>query len=92
MKTSDLKLFMEKALILMKKKHLESNEPILTYFIAEYKRVLDIIESDGEAIQKKEFGLIKSFSRMYMETSSDYRQNFLNAMGEVENIIKKYFL
>lgn len=89
MKVIDLIENMKKALMLMEKKRSESQEEILVDFIQEYKRVLSKLEEQKENIQSSEFGKIKSFTRMYMETSSDYRQEFLNAMSVVEDIIKK---
>jgi hypothetical protein len=90
-KIFELQSFIKKALVLIEKKQLKSNESIIANFTNEYKRVLNVISREGETVSKKEFNKMKSFTRMYMETSSDYNQEFLHYMGKFESMIKKYF-
>ena len=89
MQTMDLIKSIKKALVLMEEKQMETQEKIISDFIHEYKRVLKKLEEQKDSISSLEFGKMKSFTRMYMETYSDYRQEFLNAMGVVESIIKR---
>lgn len=89
MQTTDLIKYIKEALVLMEEKQMKSQEKIISDFIHEYKRVLKKLEEQKDSISSLEFGKMKSFTRMYMETSSDYRQEFLNAMGVVESIIKR---
>ncbi|MEJ8553926.1 hypothetical protein [Tepidibacter sp. Z1-5] len=91
MQISEFKCLLERALALMEKKLLKSNESIIKVFINEYNRVLGIINYDSKDISNGELRKMKMFTRMYMETSSDYKQDFLYAMGDVESAIKKHF-
>lgn len=50
--------------------------------------MLSALEEQQE-ISSYEFGKMKSFTRMYMEASLNYNQEFLNAMGDVESTIEK---
>ena len=91
MQTSEFKCLLEKALVLMERKLLESNESIIKDFINEYNRILNIISDENKRIPNEELRKMKTFTRMYMETSSNYKQDFLYAMGDVERAIKKHF-
>lgn len=82
----------EKALLELNKKRLSSDEVIIDKFINLYLEVLNIVKNKQEnELSKQDFIRIKTLGRAYMEMSSDYRQDFLYAMSDVETAIKKYF-
>lgn len=62
-----------------------SNEAVISEYIEKYKVAISHINSseDTKSLRK----LLKC-ARGYLETSSDYEQDFLYAMGETEQLIK----
>ena len=82
----------EKALIELRKKQGESDETIIDRFIRLYEEVLNTLNTKDESeLSRVDFVSIKTLGRAYMETSNDYRQDFLYAMSDVGVVIKKYF-
>lgn len=90
MQNTTVKLLVEKALALLNKQYSETNEKIIKEFIEKYSDALSII-SHNKQLEKKDFAKILNLTRMYAETSSNYSQNFLDAMYEVESYIKKIY-
>jgi hypothetical protein len=88
----DLIKKIEKVLLELNKKRSSSDEVIIDRFINLYLEVLNIVKSkQKKELSEDDFIKIKTLGRAYLETSSDYRQDFLYAMSDVENAIKKYF-
>ncbi|WDV45177.1 hypothetical protein PV797_16870 [Clostridiaceae bacterium M8S5] len=89
MENTELKKLIENALVLLEKKYSETKEDIIKTFIDEYTRVLSLLQNKSTKSIKLE--KIKTFTRMYMETSSNYAQDFLYAMSKVEEAIKNKY-
>lgn len=88
----DLNSKVEKVLTDLRKKQAESDEVIIDRFIKLYEEVLKTLNTKkGSELSKADFVAIKTLGRAYLETSSDYRQDFLFSMSDVEMAIKKYF-
>ncbi len=85
----DLKGQLEKTIQALELKCQSSREPEVDTYLEKYKDVLKIIESGGskEDVTKRAKTLLNC-ARGYMETSSDYQQDFLNEMGKAEKIVK----
>lgn len=88
METDELKRLIEKAIVLMKKKQKVKKESIIDIFIKDYENIREqlINKNDDESI---DFSKIRFCTRRYMETSSNYRQDFLDVLGTVEKHISK---
>ena len=65
----------------------ESGEEVVVEILRRYKLVLERIRG-LEVVVAEDFREIRTLSRMYLETSSDYMQDFLEAMGRVEALLK----
>lgn len=69
------------------KKYQVSGEDILNDYLKKYQAALDALRS-GSSDAGKRLKKLKNCARGYLETSSDYDQEFLREMGETEKIIK----
>jgi hypothetical protein len=83
-----LKLSLEKALKGLREKESNSAEAVITDFIALYEAALcsldeGVPEEDAERFCVMLLGRV----RQYMECSSDYGQEFLYSMSEVEQVV-----
>lgn len=70
---------------LLEEKQAASNEAIISDYIRIYKQAISQVNSadNSKALRK-----LLNCARGYLETSSDYDQKFLHAMGETEQLIK----
>lgn len=87
MNNVELKEMLKEALELMYEKQRAEYESIVDVFIKKYEVLLNIIDSQGEVTSADVTG-IKTCTRAYAETSSNYRQEFLNALGAVEKYVR----
>ncbi|MCP4321833.1 MAG: hypothetical protein GY787_08295 [Alteromonadales bacterium] len=73
-------------------KESSSNEKIIPEYIERYKKALLSLNSDVanslSDISKKNLNSLLDCARGYMETSSNYSQEFLVEMSKTEKIIK----
>lgn len=86
----DLKGQLEKTIKALELKCQSSSEPVVDSYLDKYKDVLKTIEfgASKEDVRKRAKKLLNC-ARGYMETSTDYQQDFLNAMGRAEKIVKQ---
>lgn len=82
----DLYNSMKNAIIALEKKYDSSHEEIVQEFLIQYKEIYRRIETN------EDFSLllegISCCTTIYMQTSSNYSQDFLNKMWDVERIIQ----
>ncbi len=86
----DLKSQLEITIKALESKIQTSSEPIINRYLDKYQQVLKIIESgaSNESVRKLAMKLLNC-ARGYMETSSDYQQNFLIEMSKTEKLVKE---
>ncbi|MEF3074483.1 hypothetical protein V2P20_05550 [Methylobacter sp. Wu1] len=71
-------------------KRQSSSEPVIDEYLKKYKDVLKAIENgSSESDVHKLANKLLNCARGYMETSSNYQQDFLNEMGKTEKIVKQ---
>lgn len=87
---SDLENQIESTLDTLELKQKTAQEEIVNSFIDKYKNVQAIIQAGNskDEIVKKAKALLGA-ARGYLETSSDYQQDFLNEMSKTEKLIKQ---
>lgn len=76
---------LKKTIRLLEEKQAASNEAVISEFIEKYKVAISHINSSEDT---KPLRKLLNCARGYLETSSDYEQDFLYAMGETEQLIK----
>lgn len=86
----DLKKQIESTIKALELKKRSSGEPVIDDYIHKYQSVLSFIQSGEprDVVIKKSQSILNCV-RGYMETSSDYQQEFLKEMGNTEKIIKQ---
>ena len=86
----DLKGQLEKTIKVLESKCQSSSESVVDGYLDKYKDVLKVIESGAskEDVRKRAKKLLHC-ARGYMETSSDYQQDFLDEMGKTEKIVNQ---
>ena len=88
--TSDLKNQLEVTIKALELKCQLSTESAAVEYLSMYKDVLKAIDAGSpDGTIKGLANNLLNCARGYMETSSNYQQDFLNEMGKTEKIIKQ---
>jgi hypothetical protein len=86
----EIKEQIEHTLAALSIKQQVSNEPVVDQYAQKYNEVLSLINSGED--KEKVISLAKNLSglaRGYLETSSNYQQDFLVEMGKTEKLLKQ---
>jgi DNA repair ATPase RecN len=78
---------LERSIEEIDKKYQVSGEDVLSDYLKKYKAALDALRS-GSSDANKRLKKLKNCARGYLETSSNYDQEFLREMGETEKMVK----
>ncbi|WP_434002678.1 hypothetical protein [Endozoicomonas sp.] len=85
-----LKAQLETTIKALELKLQRSNEPTLKQYLERYKNTLKAIESGSSEVEiNKHARKLLNCARGYMETSTNYQQNFLTEMGKTEKVVKQ---
>lgn len=87
---SDLSSQINQTIDSLEKKSQASSEDYIILILKKYKLVKTELDLKKDKI---DLGVLKKLlngARGYMETSSDYNQDFLNEMGRTEKLIKSF--
>jgi len=78
---------LERSIEEIDKKYQVSGEDVLSDYLKKYQAALDALRS-GSYDANKRLKKLKNCARGYLETSSNYDQEFLREMGETEKMVK----
>ena len=76
------------ALDLLNEKYARSSEKIIEVFIERYSAALESLQK--EVFDRDCLTRLKHCTRMYLEASSNYEQEFFKQMELVEKLLKEY--
>ncbi|WP_076411196.1 hypothetical protein [Shewanella sp. UCD-KL12] len=88
MKKNELITQLELTVSCLERKIAESPEPIVIEYLKKYRAAIASLKRLGSnSSSKTHLNALLNSARGYMETSSNYRQEFLNEMGKSEKLI-----
>ncbi|WJV21529.1 MULTISPECIES: hypothetical protein [Pseudomonas] len=88
-RADDLKIQIEVALAAIQAQLKSSGEVVVAEYLKRYQDALVSLESGSQDEMVKRLRAILGCSRCYMESSSNYDQDFLQEMWKTEVIIKQ---
>ncbi|QQZ43559.1 hypothetical protein IF690_08460 [Pseudomonas sp. SK3(2021)] len=88
-RADDLKIQIEIALVAIQAQLKSSGEVVIAEYLKKYQDALVLLESGSQDEVVKKLRAILGCSRGYMESSSNYDQDFLQEMWRTEVLIKQ---
>lgn len=79
----------EKTIRAIEKKLTDSPEPVVNDYLYRYQAAKALIDAGtAESVTIDDFHKLKHCARGYLETASDWDQEFLREMGETERLLR----
>ena len=79
---------LSKTINLLTNKYETSAETQVKVYLDKYTEILTNLENNGYTIDIDDFSILLNNARGYLETSNMWDQDFLNEMGNTEEMIK----
>ncbi|HBY88151.1 MAG TPA: hypothetical protein DEO86_20035 [Colwellia sp.] len=90
MESNELIIQLEVTINSLEQKIADSPEPIIFKYLEKYRAAISSLKNvDDKSSPKIYLNKLLSCYRGYLETSSNYKQDFLDEMGKSEELIKR---
>lgn len=87
----DLQLQLEATIRVLAAKDQASGEPIVNDYLSRYREALGGLRlGEGEAVFLKKLRKLLNMARGYLETSSEWDQDFLHEIAKTEKMVQAY--